>query len=402
MIAKSTSAVLLLVMTVAVCAQQPNTANHSMTINGLDGPPFPIQPNYVRTSLPASFAFGTIPNQPYALYQGTLHQGPGFSFANGLVDLNLSPAPAKILDGFSNPAYYTDFTGTATFTVNTPNVGTPPNGVALGLQLSEQALVGDPFNSFGYSLTAATRVVVSQGPIIQYYSLGDESEQAVTLPGTMPIPFYGTNRTTLYLGSNGYICLGSTAGSDYTPTPSEMLSGPPRIAGQWCDLDCPANSVRTTLDTSTANGNTPYFKVDFINVPDWTIAINHNFSFLLRNDGYLEIISAPTNNASSYDQMVGICAGGNLGGASQGQKNFIGPQPPGSSVGPGILSTSPFAYVGAVNEAFYEWFGILTQNAFYQAGQSYDNPYDLPAVTLHFSPTGAGSAPGNSNRYVLY
>jgi hypothetical protein len=398
MFAQVKPAALFLMMVGVLFSQQPNTSNHSLTINGNDGPPFPVQIN-VRTSLPANFAFGTLPNQPYALYQGTLHIGQT-AFANGIVDLNLNPAPAKILDGFSNPAYYTDFTGAATFVVNVPNVGTPPNGVPIGFQIAEQALVGDPLNSYGYSLTAATRVTVIQGPTIQYYSLGDESEATVTLPSSMPIPFYGINQTTLYLGSNGYVSLGTTFGSDYTPNNYSMLGQCPRIAGQWCDLTCAANGVRTTLDTNPGNGNPGYYKVDYINATDWLIPIYHNFSILMRADGYLEIQSLPTNNPSSYDQMVGISAGSNLGGASQTQKNFIGPQPPGSTVGPGILSTSPFAYVGGVNEAFYEWFGIVTQNAYY--GNTYDNQYDLAAVTLHFAPTGAGTLPGSSNRYVLY
>ena len=68
---------------------------------------------------------------------------------------------------------------------------------------------------------------------------------------------------------------------------------------------------------------------------------------------------------------------------------------------PGILTTGPnFNYVGGVNEAFFEWFGVIANNPFY--GNSYDNPFDLFARTLRFLPGGAGSLPGSSNRYTLF
>lgn len=382
---------LLIVVATALGAQQPNTGSHSMTIDGVDGPPFPVLTS-VRTSLPASFSFGTLANQPYALFQGNLHAGQT-TFANGIVDLALSPFPVMLLDGFSDPQFHTDSSGSASFAVTVPSAGTPPNGVPLGLQLALQAVVGDPFNpAFGFSLTAATRITVTQGPIITYYSLGNSAEQVVNL--SMPIPFYGTSYTTLYICTNGYISFGGGANADATPSPTEMISLVPRIAGQWCDLVCPNNAVKTTFDPAPGNGNPGYLLVEYINVTDYYIPILHTFSILMRGDGYLEVASAATNNGSTYDQIVGISAGNNLGGAIQAQKNFVGTQPPGSPVGPGILSTAPYSYVGGVYESFYEWFGIPTANPYYQNG--YPNPYDLPAVTLHFQPTGTG------NRYVLY
>ena len=65
-----TSCVLFLCV-VAVGAQQPNIAGqHYMTINGVDGPPYPIINNPVRTALPAAFTIWGAANQPYAIFQG--------------------------------------------------------------------------------------------------------------------------------------------------------------------------------------------------------------------------------------------------------------------------------------------------------------------------------------------
>jgi hypothetical protein len=99
-----------------------------------------------------------------------------------------------------------------------------------------------------------------------------------------------------------------------------------------------------------------------------------------------------------YDSITGIGPGNSLG-MPQTQKNFVGPQPTGSSVGPGILTTAPYALNGTVNMSFFEWFGIIAQNAYY--GNPYNNPFDI-FTTIHFNPIGNGSLPGLTNQYVCY
>ena len=279
-----------------------------------------------------------------------------------------------------------------------PPVGTPPSGVPLNFHAAYQAGIVDYFSPFGWSLTAATRITVIQGPTITYYSLGDEASQQISMT-SLPIPFYGTNQTQIHLCSNGYLTFGSAI-VDYTPTDSEMNTGPPRIAPFWTDLTCPSQSVKTTLDTNPGPGVPGYMAIEYTNVyGSYNPTFIHNFSMLMRADGYVEITSAATNNASAYDQITGIGPGNSLG-SPQTQKNFVGPQPLGSSVGPGILTTPPYAVIGTANMSFFEWFGIIAQHAYY--GNPYDNPFDLFAITIHFSPSGPGSLPGSSSSYTVY
>jgi len=387
----------LFLCTLALVGQQPNTGNHSMTINGIDGPPFPILTNNVRTSTLASFQMNGASNQPYAIFQGNLGIGSLF-VVGGIVDIALSPFPVLVIDGFQNPTYRTDLTGSGGFSVQVPGVGTFPNGVPLGLQVSLQSLMGDPFNSpFGVALTAATKITVVQGPIITLYSLGDESTQAISLT-SLPIPFYGSNYTQVHLCSNGYVTF-ATALSDFTPTDAEMNSGPPRIAPFWTDLDCPSNAVKSTFDTNPGFGNPGFLKIEFTNVFDYTTSVTHTFSLLMKADGNVEVTSASTNNPSIYDSITGIGPGNSLG-LPQTQKNFVGPQPAGSSVGPGILTTSPFAMNGTVNMSFFEWFGY-TNGATPNYGNSYPNPFDF-FLTAHFQPIGTGGLPGLTNQYVCF
>ena len=115
---------------------------------------------------------------------------------------------------------------------------------------------------------------------------------------------------------------------------------------------------------------------------------------LMRDDGYLELIFG-SNNASQYDQITGI-GPGNSARRHAAQCNFVGP-PPSPSLGGPIL---PGGTLGNVNQSFFEWFGIPGVMPYY--GNSYTNLYDMPGVTVRFSPYGSGALPGASNRYQVY
>ena len=397
-------ALLIALSVSAVCAQtpQPNSNFASMAINGVWGGPWPNLAN-VRTSLPAVFDMGGATNQPYLTLQTTTTAvGTYYLPANNSqnsVDLTFTPFPVIVLDGFKYPAIFnTGPTGQQTFGI------TVPAAVPIGLSLALQTLILDPFSSIGATLTAATQVTVTQGPTIltvPFSPDNDEGLATITLPAGMTVPFYGTNKTNFTVCSNGYLTFGST-GSDFTPTASQFNSGPPRMAGFWTDMaGGGTGTCKSTVDSNPGPGLPAYAQIDFTNWPDWLAGTNHTFSMVMRTDGTCEIIHSPTNNSGLYDVITGFGPGGGLSIA--GQKNFVGPTlpPPGNVTGPGILTTPPsYAYVGAANESFFEWWGIQAQHLYY--ANPYDNPYDMYATTLHFLPNGPGGLPGSSNQYILY
>ena len=253
---------------------------------------------------------------------------------------------------------------------------------------------------FGVSLTAATKITTTQGPTVQYYNLGEDTNTTIT-PG-FQIPFYGSNYGTYYLCSNGFLTFGSPdSQADYTPTDVEMNSGPPRFAPFWCDLSCGANQVRITTDTNPGPGIPKWTRVDFMNVTDLGArGSRHNFGMLMRDDGYLELING-SNNASQLRRDHGHRpreqppGGDHAQPHSSGQCNFVGP-PAIPSLGGPIL---PNGVNGNVNQAFFEWFGNANMPYY---GNAYANNYDMPGVTVHFSPGGSGALPGASNRYQVY
>jgi hypothetical protein len=76
------------------------------------------------------------------------------------------------------------------------------------------------------------------------------------------------------------------------------------------------------------------------------------------------------------------------------QCNFV--LPPAIPLGGPIL---PNGTLGNEKQAFFEWFGLTTM-PFY--GNPYPNFFDMPGVTVRFSPGGGGALPGSSLRYLVY
>jgi hypothetical protein len=287
----------------------------------------------------------------------------------------------------------------AAFAIIVPPAGNPPSGIPLGYQRALQAVIADPYSSIDLTLTAATRITVIQGPTVTNLPLGDESTAVVSVP-QMPIPFYGTNYTSLWVSSNGYISFG-TSNNDYTPSESEFVFGPPRMAGFWTDLAQIGGTITATVDTPQ-NGNPGYVRIDFADVQEgYGVGIHHWFSMLCQTDGYLEIIYPSSQNASGYDEITGIGPGATNPAVTQAQKNFVGSPPLGSNLLPGILTTPPFVFLGTTNLAFFEWYGTTNGSMPYY-GNTYDNPFDLFARTLHFSPNASGNLPAQTLSYTLF
>jgi hypothetical protein len=372
-------------------AQQPNTPTATLTVNAVNGPPWPLTAGVA----PGSTAIASIagnPNAPFSLFASAtgLLQAGAANIGGNIVDLPLVPAPGTVLNGFP-VGFTTGPTGTFTFTVVVPPLGLPPAGIPLGPAAAIQAIVADPTVPIGWRATAATQAVVTNAPpLTTTLPMGNNTTLTVNIAALgVTFPFYGANYTLMNVDSNGYVTFGTAVASQFFSNPILFNGGPPRIAGFWTDLDPTLGGVVNLTAGLAAAGNPPFIRLDWIGVPNAFVGGPpvFNFSILMRGDGYLEISNAAITAPSLSETSVGIGPGGNLSTAPT--KNIVG-----------ILTTAPNAYVGGINEAFHGYYGIITLMPFYTGVTN--NPYNLGGFTLHFLPAGAGSMPGASNRYVLY
>lgn len=371
------------ILGVACCAtlvaQQPNSPQAALVLDGQGGVVWPAS-IAVRNGLASSVAVSGGTHRPFALAAsatGFVSVG-AVSTPGGFCDLPLTPVPTLVFDGFAQPtAFNTGPSGTWTLPV------TVPSSVAVGSRHAFQALVATPASASGYTFTGATELVVAQGPTTTAFSLGDDGVLPVPLPTGLALPFYGVSHTAMFVCVNGFVTLGGPD-SDFTPTEFEFNYGLPRIAPFWTDLAQGGGSVRAIVDATPPNG-IPTVRIEWSGVPDFGGAgFTHDFAVEIDAYGLVTLSWPVTNFASIYSTLIGIGPG--FGFSSAGLKDL------------GTLRTQ--APLGAVNESFYEWFGLASMPG-YTPGVN--RPFDLAGVTLHFLPSGAGTTPTSiSSRYVMY
>lgn len=373
----SRTILLVLLISIDAVTQQPNTSAASLVVNAVDGPLFPLEVT-VQTDTLASALIRGHANVPFVLARsatGHLHVGAA-SYFGGSCDLAVSPPPVIVANGLlAGSPFHTDGNGNASIAGSLP-----PS--AFGSSLAFQAAVVDPASVHGFRLTAAVALVIIQNWTTTSLTLGDETVGNFDL-GSLSIPFFGATYSSVFIGSNGYLTFGSTDGSDFTPSSNDMASGPPRIAGLWCDLECPPNAVTVTRSTTSGPMGPGFFRVSYDNVKDWGLPVTHHFAIQVYENGLIQIIHPPNNAASLYDQIVGISPGGGMSSAAQKDLSAI---------------SQGNSYLGAINERIFEWFGIVTQNPYY--ANPFDDPYDLPGRTLTFFPAGPPGA--ETTRYLVY
>ena len=357
-----------------VSAQQPNSFNASMQVNGVAGPPYPITGVGLPRGLPQNVVITSLaPNAPFILFGAASLYPSGSSVLGGqLLDVDIDNGGFILLDGSINPTTFN--TGP---TGNFNNTVVLPASAAIGTQAAFQSLVADPTVSiYAATLTAATEVVVSQGlTIVPITFGGSEPGRPGTLfsfvPYGMTFPFYSNTYTSMFVNSDGH-CTFGVNNSDFTPTPTEFRTGPPRIAPFWTDLDpgVYGASVTVTVDQS---GLTPFptVTVDWNEMAEWSnTGARHTFQLVLNMvTGDIQVNHSPFNVAMIYDQLMGIVPGGNIvpAGGWPAQYN---------------LSTLPGTpYFGAVNEAFWEWYGLVGMT-YYSAG--FHNPWDMVGTTTNW------------------
>ena len=111
--------------------------------------------------------------------------------------------------------------------------------------------------------------------------LRDDDFQRVALP--FPFEFCGRAWNDVYVGSNGFLTFGA-GDTDFSQTVSDFLSGPPRIAPLWADLNPPQGGSITVDD------GPGYWTIRYTNVPEFENVGANTFSVTLRSDNTLDVV----------------------------------------------------------------------------------------------------------------
>ena len=204
-----------------------------------------------------------------------------------------------------------------------------------------------------YSLSPAGTVLLD----------ADDAIRNVALP--FAFPFNGNVYTSITVSTNGWIKLGQATATSSELTDSEalMLSGDPRIAVCWDDLNAgPTGMGDVFYSADATQASVTWQGVQRFGLP--TALANCECILLPSGEIVLNYDSSCTFNLTTSSSIVGISAGGNSVAAGTHTVNWTTANP-----GP----------VAVTNATAYELFTAVTGA----------NPFDLTGgVVLHFVPTG--------------
>lgn len=373
--------VLLVLATAGLTAQNPNGPLGSLTVNGIDGPPFPIvAPLTSPGSL--SLTLGGLPFSPYLVAHNPLAPGtavvPGAG-GPGFVDIALDPMPTILFNGFGGglaSLFAIGAGGMSTIVLSIPPGLTGTLGAI-------QAAVAAPTPA-GVALTAATELVV--GPTGGTLPIGPGGSAELVLP--CPFTFYGVPYASVWVNANGNLTFG-TPDPILFGTAALNLAGPPRISPFWHAFD-PTYSVggsTPSITWSTTGAATTITWTDVVEITPPTYvgpcisagglgcatSHRHTFSVTLACDGTITF-DYTSNRQKSNIAIVGMSPG--FGISTAGSMNLSLAMP----------------MTGALLDAIHEQF--LGRIAGGIPGR-----FDLHGRTLTFTPSGPPGSP--TSAYTL-
>lgn len=177
--------------------------------------------------------------------------------------------------------------------------------VDLNLALAVTTFPDSDFSGNGvgggrYLLTVAKY----QGTLV---AAGDDTATSVNLGFTFP--YQGSNWTSVFVNSNGNLTFGAGS-TDFSESVAEFLSGPPRIAPRWDDLD-PRGGL---IIASPGPGS---LTLHYVSVPEFASTSPNYFSVALADDGGIGIDYSVTTRT---DGLTGVTQGG--GAADPGETDL--------------------------------------------------------------------------------
>lgn len=215
----------------------------------------------------------------------------------------------KTLAATRRAAAYQQDSGNIAVMDDSDGVLATPNPFDLnGKTLEFTPLIGTS-SPYAYSVRDAEydTAAASTGQILQ--GLGDDDAQPVDLP--FAVPFYGTQRTRLFVHSDGNVTFEQPEFASAERSLGRLASGPPRLAPLFDDLDPSQSNCDVRVWTGT-----DHVVVTWRNVPEYSdfgTGVRQTFQMAVWTDGH---ITFTYQTAFPSSAVTGISPG-HLSGETQ-------------------------------------------------------------------------------------
>jgi hypothetical protein len=169
------------------------------------------------------------------------------------------------------------------------------NAAGFDLANSRWALT---FSGGNYTLSQGAGTFVAPSASATNITAGDDNGATVTLPFSLPYPGGTTN--ALWVCTNGFVQAG---GSDttYTPSTGGFLSGAPRWAALWHDLNAGTGQIK--LDSSPSA-----VRITFNGVPNYSGGGTATFQYQFFPNGNVNVVYGAVA-AAGNEYLVGFTQG---------------------------------------------------------------------------------------------